>query len=273
MANWTIIGGSQGPVVNPPGGSTGGGSSTKNDSVADKATFFAGFGTPILPGMDYGVRHIVARESTPAALYAYLSTPPPAGSFIFDLLLSQDAGATWHTILGTPISIVSADVVESTDFVAGTAFAPGNLLRLDVLSAGFSSGFQCVLTMMGATAPGWDRATFIFGISGNPPVGRDFGGYFIVSRFTAPSSVLVNLKSPPGGDVALDLQVLRDGTWTSILPSPLTVAEGFDGVLSSEEFVDRMAFAPGELIRPYLVSGPSACGMGYNVVLITEVLK
>jgi len=271
MANWTIIGGSQGPVINPPSG--GGGGGTTLTGLAEKATFFAGFGTPILPGQDYGVRHIVARESTPTTLYAYLSTPPPAGSFIFDILLSQDAGATWNTILGTPISIVSADVVESSDFVPATAFAPGNLLRLDVLSAGFSSGFQCVLTMQGATAPGWDRATFIFGISGNPPVGRDFGGYFIVSRFTAPNTVFVNLKSPPGGDVALDLQVLRDGTWTSILSSPLTVAEGFDAVLSSEEFVARMAFAPGELIRPYLVSGPAACGMGYNVVLEMEVLK
>ena len=271
MANWTIIGGSQGPVINPPSG--GGGGGTTLTGLAEKATFFAGFGTPILPGQDYGVRHVVARACTPATLYAYLSTPPPAGSFIFDLLLSQDGGVTWGTILGTPISIVSAAVVESADFVPASAFAPGNLLRLDVLAAGFSSGFQCVLTMMGTTPPGWDRATFIFGITGNPPVGRDFGGYFIVSRFTAPSTVFVNLKSPPGDDVTLDLQVLRDGTWTSILAGPLTVAAGFDGVLSSEEFAPRMAFAPGDLIRPYILSGPAACGMGYNVVLETEVLK
>jgi hypothetical protein len=271
MANWTIIGGSQGPVINPPSG--GGSSGTTLDGLAEKATFFAGFGTPILPGQDYGVRHIVARASTPTTLYAYLSTPPPAGSFIFDVLLSQDAGVTWNTILGTPISIVSAAVVESTDFAAGTAFAPGNLLRLDVLSAGFSSGFQCVLTMQGAITPGRDRATFIFGISGNPPVGKDFGGYFIVSRFTAPGTVFVNVKSPPGDDVTLDLQVLREGTWTSILAGPLTVAAGFDGVLSSQEFARRMAFAPGDLIRPYLLSGPAACGMGYNVVLEMEVIQ
>ena len=271
MANWTIIGGSQGPVINPPSG--GGGGGTTLTGLAEKATFFAGFGTPILPGQDYGVRHLVARASAPATLYAYLSTPPPAGSFIFDLLLSQDGGVTWSTILGTPISIVSSAVVESTDFVAATAFAPGNLLRLDVLAAGFSSGFQCVLTMMGTTPPGWDRATFIFGITGNPPVGRDFGGYFIVSRFTAPNTVFVNLKSPPGDAVTLDLQVLRDGTWTSILAGPLTVAAGFDGVLSSEEFAPRLAFAPGDLIRPYILSGPAACGMGYNVVLNLEVLK
>jgi hypothetical protein len=28
-----------------------------------------------------------------------------------------------------------------------------------------------------------------------------------------------------------------------------------------------MAFAPGEFIRPYIMSGPTASGMGYNVVL------
>jgi hypothetical protein len=280
MANWTIIGGSQGPVVNPPGGTTGGGgSSTKDDSLADKATFFAGFGNPILPGVDYGVRHIVSRTSTPGILFAYLASPPAAGSFTFDILLSQDGGSTWSTILNNPISINSANVVQSTDFVTNTAFAPGNLLRLDVLNAGvgpgFANGFQCVLTTQGITVPGWDRATFVFGIATSPPIAQDLGGYFIATRPTAPSAVFLNVKNPPGGDVSLDLQVLRDGAWTSIFPAggPLTVAAAFSGVLTAEVFASRMAFAPGELIRPYIISGPTASGMGYNVVLIMEVLN
>jgi hypothetical protein len=51
------------------------------------------------------------------------------------------------------------------------------------------------------------------------------------------------------------------------------VAAGFSGVLTAEVFASRMAFAPGELIRPYIISGPTASGMGYNVVLIMEVLN
>jgi hypothetical protein len=87
--------------------------------------------------------------------------------------------------------------------------------------------------------------------------------------------VFLNVKNPPGGDVSLDLQVLRDGDWTSIFPAggPLTVAAAFSGVLTAEVFASRMAFAPGELIRPYIISGPTASGMGYNVVLQLEVLN
>ena len=71
--------------------------------------------------------------------------------------------------------------------------------------------------------------------------------------------MFVNLKSPPGDDVTMDLQVLRDGTWTSILAGPLTVAAGFDGVLSvehedglmssSEGFAKGVEFLRGLIIR------------------------
>jgi hypothetical protein len=279
MANWTIIGGSQGPVVNPPGGSTGGGGTTPDDSLADKATFFAGFGNPILPGVDYGVRHIVSRTSTPAILFAYLASPPAAGCFTFDILLSQDGGSTWSTILNNSISINSANVVQSADFKMNTAFAMGNLLRLDVLNSGvgpgFANGFQCVLTTQGITVPGWDRATFVFGIAASPPVAQDIGGYFIVSRATAPSAVFLNVKDPPGSELDLDLQVLQDGVWTSIFPAGqhITVSAGFSGVLTAQVFANHMAFAPGELIRPYILSGPPDSGVGYNVALEMEVIN
>ena len=271
MANWIIIGGSQGPVINPPGGGTPA-DDDPPDGLAEKATFFAGFGSPILPGQDYGARHIVARSSAPTHLYAHVTNPSPSGPFIFDVLLSMDGGVTWNTCLGTPISIVSTDVVVSTDFVAGTTFAAGNLLRLDIKTAGISSGFQCVLAMQGATAPGWDRATFVFGLNVNPPVGRDFGGYYLVSRATMPTRVMIHLRVPPGDDVALDLHVWRDGNWYSFLTTPITVAAGFVGVITSEEFQPNTTFTPGQLIRPYLVAGSAASGMGYNVVLSLGVL-
>jgi len=199
--------------------------------------------------VDYGVRHIVSRTSTPGTLFAYLASPPAAGSFTFDILLSQDGGSTWSTILNNPISINSANVVQSTDFVTNIAFAPGNLLRLDVLNAGvgpgFANGFQCVLTTQGSRCQAGTRATFAFG---SRPTRQSPRTSRLLHRdpATAPSAVFLNVKNPPGGDVSLDLQVCATeiGHRSFPLGAPLRVAAGFDAVLTAEVFASRMAFAP-----------------------------
>lgn len=273
MSDWKVFSG--GGVVAGGGaggtGGTGGGTGTGGTGVADRATFFAGFGNPILPGVDLGARHVISQASTPGTLYCFLNNPPAAGDFTFTLSLSVDSGVTWTAILNNPISINSRNIVTSTDFVSGITFAAGNMLRLDVISSGlgpgFSNGFQCALSLNDTTAPAYDRATFWFGIATNPPIAQDMSGYYIVTRTTTPDTLYVNVKSPPSPtQVMLDFQVLQNGVWTSILTAPIAVTPGLTSMLVESSFA-TVQFNPGDLIRPYMVSGPPASGMGYNAVL------
>jgi len=256
-----------------------GGALAASDALANKATFFAGFGNPILPGVDLGVRHIISQASTPSTLYAFLAQPPAAGSFTFDIKLSQDGGNTWNSILNNPVSMTASGPISSNDFAPTSGFAVTNLLRLDVLSTGvgpgFANGFQCVLTLQSVTPPSFDRATMTFGLISSPPVGRDFGGYYLVARNNQPAAIYVQVKHPPLAPVTLDIQVLRPGffSWTSIFPTngQPVIGPDINGTLASTTFANGLSFEPGDLIRPYLLSGPSASGFGYSVVLDMEV--
>jgi hypothetical protein len=264
-----------------PGAASLGGALTASDALANKATFFAGFGNPILPGVDKGVRHIVSLAATPEHLYAFLSQPPAAGSFTFDIKLSQDGGSTWNSILNNPVSMTASGPVTSNDFLPTSGFAVGNLLRLDVLSTGvgpgFANGFQCVLTMQSVTPPSFDRATMNFGLLSSPPRAKDFGGYYLVARSNQPSAIYVQVKQPPLANVTLDIQVLRPGvaTWTSIFPGggQPVILPTINGTLASTTFASGISFSPGDLLRPYILDGPAASGSGYTVVLDMEVLS
>lgn len=261
----------------PSGGSGGG----VNYGVADRATFFAGFGSPILPGSDYGLRHIVLRACRPGALFALLATPPAAGDFVFDIQRSQDAGATWTSILATPVVIPAGcnTVVATSSFAAdGAGLAPGNLLRLVVLSSGvgpgFSNGFICTVRLDGADIPGFDRAGFALGFKGNVPVAQDLGATWIATRTAKPSALYCVVQSPPiGGDVHLDIQKGGAGSWQSIFPpdTPLVISAGVTAMISTVTFATGASIAPGELLRPILLSGPAVTGMGYNIALELEI--
>ena len=261
-------------------GATGLASQSGLDSLANKATFFAGFGNPILPGVDLGVRHIVSLAATPQLLYAFLAQPPAAGSFVFDIKLSQD-GVVWNSILNNPVSMVSTGPVTVNDFAPTHGFAAGNLLRLDVLSTGlgpgFSNGFQCVLALQSGRPPTLDRVTMNFGLISAPPVANDFGGYYLVARHVQPAGIYIQVKQPPADNVTLDIQILRPGafTWTSIFPAgdQPVIAPDMAGVLASSTFAPNMSFQPGDLLRPYIVKGPMATGFGYSVVISMEVLS
>ena len=264
-----------------PGAASLGGALTASDALANKATFFAGFGNPILPGVDKGVRHIVSLAATPEHLYAFLSQPPAAGSFTFDIKLSQDGGSTWNSILNNPVSMTASGPVTSNDFLPTSGFAVGNLLRLDVLSTGvgpgFANGFQCVLTMQSVTPPSFDRATMNFGLLSSPPRAKDFGGYYLVARTNRPSAIYIQVKQAPLANVTLDIQVLRPGvaTWTSIFPAGVqpVILPTNTGTQASTTFVPGLSFSPGDLLRPYILDGPAASGSGYSVVLDMEVLN
>lgn len=258
------------------GGTSGTGGGTYGYGVADRATLFAGFAAPILPGVDYGTRHIVLRSSWPGALYAFLYEPPASGDFVFDVEASQDGGETWDSILAAPI-VIPAGVqgpTISASFASTAGLAPGNLLRLQVIASGdgpgFSNGFVCTIRLDGANVPGWDRATFAFGFTGNVPIGQDLGGYYIATRQTTPGTLYCNVKSPPAADAYLDIQALKGGEWTSIFLSPLLIAAGTSSVISTSTFAN-ITIMPGDLLRPMLVSGPSLSGMGYNISLELEV--
>ena len=257
-----------------------GGSTQTGTSVADRAVFFAGFGTPILPGSDYGTRHIVLRSSAPAALYAVLTSPPASGDFLFDIQVSQD-GIAWNSILLEPQTIPAGcgTVVSTTAFSATTSnLAPGNMLRLVVLYSGdppaFSSGFACAISLDSDSVPGWDRATFALGFGSAVPIGVDLGAYWIATRTCTPSTLYCSVKVPPaGGSVELDIQVQQDGIWTSIFPpaNPLVVSAGLATVISSGSF-NGIQINPGDLVRAILLSGPPISGTGYIVSLELEVL-
>jgi hypothetical protein len=262
-----------------PGAASLGGALAASDALANKATFFAGFGNPILPGVDKGVRHIVSQAASPEHLYALLSQPPAAGSFTFDIKLSQDGGSTWNSILNNPVSMTASGPVISNDFRPTGGFAVSNLLRLDVLSTGvgpgFANGFQCVLTMQSVTPPSFDRATMNFGLLSSPPRGKDFGGYYLVARTNKPTAIYVQVKQPPLANVTLDIQVIRPGVaaWTSIFPAggQPVILPTINGTLASTTFASGISFSPGDLLRPYILDGPSASGSGYSVVLDMEV--
>jgi hypothetical protein len=276
MSNWTIVGGTGTGIAAGTGGTT----PTPAAALSNKATFFAGFGNPILPGTDFGPRVIVSKPSTPSSLLAFLKNPPAAGSFTFDILLSVDGGITWNSILNNPISMTASGPITSSDFAPTSGFAVGNLLRLDVYSTGvgpgFSNGFQCVLVMSTITPPTFDRATFNFGMLSAPPVGKDFGGYYIVANPTVPEVCYLVVKNPPPAAVTLDLQVQRKGlgAWSSIFPSggQAVVPAGLVGTMETGDFVSNIGFSPGDLIRPFIVSGPPATGMSYSFVLELEVV-
>jgi len=123
-----------------------GGSSTKDDSLADKATFFAGSAIRFCPGVDYGVRHIVSRTSTPGILFAYLASPPAAGSFTFDILLSQDGVRRGPRSFNHPISIIrrtsSSPPISSRYRSRRQSSASG---CVNGRRPGFANGFQGVL--------------------------------------------------------------------------------------------------------------------------------
>ena len=264
-----------------PGAASLGGALAASDALANKATFFAGFGNPILPGVDKGVRHIISQSATPEHLYAFLSQPPAAGSFTFDIKLSQDGGSTWNSILNNPVSMTASGPVPSNDFRSTGGFAVGNLLRLDILSTGvgpgFANGFQCVLTMQSVTRPSFDRATMNFGLLSSPPPARDFGGYYLVARTNRPSAIYIQVKQAPLANVTLDIQVLRPGvaTWTSIFPAGVqpVILPTNTGTQASTTFAPGLSFSPGDLLRPYILDGPAASGSGYSVVLDMEVLN
>jgi hypothetical protein len=263
----------------PGGGGTGGSSGlgSVTNGVADRAVFFAGFGSPIMPGVDYGTRHIVLRASKPGVLYALLKEPPASGDFIFDIDLSEDQGATWVSILAAPVVIPAgfSGPTVSNAFAANASLALGNLLRLQVIASGdgpgFSNGFSCAIRLDGASIPGWDRATFAFGFTGNVPIGVDLGAYYIATRASRPGTLYCNVKNPPAANTYLDVQVFQGGEWTSIFLTPLLIAAGTTSVISTTAFA-AIAISPGDLLRPMLVSGPPISGMGYNVSLELEVI-
>jgi hypothetical protein len=255
---------------------TGGGGGTYGYGVADRATLFAGFGSPILPGADFGTRHIVLRSSRPTALYAYLSEPPASGDSVFDVEMSPDEGASWGSILASPVVIPAGfkGPTINTSFSVNAGLAAVNLLRLHVISAGdgpgFSNGFSCNIQLAGDTIPGWDRATFAFGFTSNAPIGRDLGAYYVATRKSKPGTIYCNVKNPPATDAYLDIQLFQGDEWTSIFLSPLLIPGGNTSVIAASAFAE-VAIAPGDLLRPMLVSGPMLSGMGYNVSLELEV--
>jgi hypothetical protein len=73
--------------------------------------------------------------------------------------------------------------------------------------------------------------------------------------------------------------VLRPGvaTWTSIFPAggQPVIEPTINGTLASQTFAPGLSFEPGDLLRPYILSGPSASGTGtgYSVVLDMETLQ
>jgi hypothetical protein len=112
-----------------------------------------------------------------------------------------------------------------------------------------------------------------------PPPARDFGGYYLVVRNNQPSTIYVQVKQPPLANVTLDIQVLRPGvaTWTSIFPvgGQPVIGPTITGTLACQTFAPGLSFEPGDLLRPYILSGPSASGngTGYSVVLDMETLQ
>ena len=265
----------RGYVTSPSGGG-GGGGGTASSGVADRATFFAGFGAPIMPGSDSGARHIVMRAVVPMAVFAHLTDPPVSGDFIFDILGSQDSGGTWMSILAQPIVIPAGytGITANALFASGASLAPGNLLRLLILSAGdgpgYSNGFICSVRLDGATIPGWDRATFVLGLRGNVPVGVDLGAYWIATRTTQPATLYCTVTNPPLSDAYLDIQVFQGGEWQSLFLSPLLIAAGNTAVTSTTAFT-TISIAPGDLLRPMLVSGPASSGSGYTISLEFDI--
>ena len=254
---------------------TGGGAPASTYGVADRATFFAGFSVPIMPMADSGARHIVMRAATPMAVFARLATPPISGQFTFDILASQDSGASWTSILATPIDIATGatDTAVCTTFAPGTTLAPGNLLRLAILSAGdppaYSNGFICVVRLDGATMPGWDRATFNLGIKGGLPLNTDIGAHWIVTRVTQPTILYCTVANPPRSDVRLDIQVNAGDEWTTILLDPVLIAAGSTAVTSTTAF-QAVTLTPGSILRPILTSGADT-GSGYTISLEFQI--
>ncbi|MCX6624456.1 MAG: hypothetical protein NTY38_26020 [Acidobacteria bacterium] len=246
--------------------------------MADRATFSAGMGRPILVGTDLGARHIVIRPSRPGALFAHLASPQVAGDFIFDVLRSIDSGETWVTILATPVVIPPAftGVVAFSQFTSGSQLAPGNLLRIDVISAGngpgFASGLVCSLRLDGDSVPGWDRATILFGLSEQPQPGIDYGVRYIATRRTRPAMVYAFVRQPPvGSPTEIDLQVWRAGAWLSLFPpgQPLSFAPNVESILTTDA-VANIEILPGDLIRPMVLNGAVSSGLGFNIALEME---
>jgi hypothetical protein len=234
-----------------------------------------------LPFTDYGIQHIVTQPCVPVSLFALLASPQAAGDFIFDIQYSTDSGVTWNTILASAITIGAGDgsVISSSSFATGVSLAPGNLLKLVVYSSGlgpaFSSGFSCSVQLQGTNIAGEDRASFNFGFTQYVPVATDFGCYWINTSTTQATSVSIIMKAPPQeSNVHFDLQYQSGSSWLSLFEggTPLTLTPADVGVVSSNSFDPTITLAPGTLIRPYLVSGPSSSGMGYNVSLTLAII-
>ena len=259
------------------GGGGGGGGGTSGTGVADRATFFAGFGAPLLAGSDCGTRHIAIMSSQPGALYAMLSRPAVLNPVVFDIQSSLDSGVTWNSILSSPVTIPAgyAGLVTAPGFGVGSALAAGDLLRLFIISSDVAaSGLIAAVRLDGATAPGWDRATFALGLSSNIPIGVDVGAYYIATQKTQPSTLYCYVKSPPsGGSTVIDLQVQHGGgAWTSIFSVPLTVPSGTTSVITASTFNSAITVYPGDLLRPMCLSGPTSPGAGYILSLEFEVI-
>ncbi len=259
-------------------GGGGGSGGTYGYGVADRATFSAGMGRPILVGADFGTRHIVIRPSRPGALFAHLASPQVSGDFLFDILRSIDGGETWTSILATPVVIPPAftGVVAFSQFTAGSQLAPGNLLRIDVISSGngpgFASGLVCSLRLDGDSVPGWDRATILFGLSEQPQPGIDYGVRYIATRRTRPATIYAFVRRPPVGRATeIDLQVWRAGAWLSLLPPGqlLSFAPNVESILATDA-VANIEILPGDLIRPMVLNSAVSSGLGFNIALEME---
>lgn len=261
--------------------SGGGGGSAGNYGygVADRATFSAGMGHPILVGADFGARHIVIRPSRPGSLYAHLASPQVSGDFLFDVLRSINGGETWVSILATPVVIPPRfdGVVAFSQFTENSQLAPGNLLRIDVISAGngpgFASGLMCSVRLDGDSVPGWDRATVLFGLSEQPQPDIDYGIRYIATRRTRPAIVYGFARQPPiGMATEIDLQVWRDGEWLSLFPpgQPISFPPGVESVLTTDA-VANIEILPGDLIRPMVLNSAVSSGLGFNIAMDMEV--
>jgi hypothetical protein len=260
-------------------GGGGGSGGAYGYGVADRATFSAGMGRPILVGADFGARHIVIRPSRPGALFAHLASPQASGDFIFDVLRSIDSGETWVSVLATPVVIPPGfnGVVAFSQFTAGSQLAPGNLLRIDVISAGngpgYASGLMCSIRLDGDSVPGWDRATILFGLSEQPQPGIDYGVRYIATRRTTPAMIYAMVRQPPIGTATeIDLQVWRAGSWHSLFPpgQPLSFAPNVESILTTDA-VANIEILPGDLIRPIVLNAAVSSGLGFNIALEMEV--
>jgi hypothetical protein len=257
-------------------GGNGGTAGTGGAGIADRATFFAGFGSPLLAGSDCGTRHIAIMSSQPGALYAMLTRPAILNPVVFDVQSSLDGGSTWNSILSSPVTIPAGytGLVTAPGFGVGSALAAGDLLRLFIISSDIgASGLIAAVRLDGATAPGWDRATFALGLSSNIQIGVDVGAYYIATQKTQPSTLYCYVKSPPsGGSTVIDIQVQHGGgPWTSIFSVPLTVPAGTTSVITTSTFNPAVTIYPGDLLRPMCLSGPASPGAGYILTLELEV--